>query len=318
MLSRAAALTLFLAANAGRVAHAAREPAGPSQQCRDDAGPPWGDELPAGPAYFDGTPAKPEGDCPAPLAAACAAKSKKAAFLAGPVDCGGKGWHCRIAPQADFVPRGGFRDANFAHCNRTDADESDTDGHCHGSDDDGVYGWWVRDHWFRGYAGRLTCCCDWDGLKGLTNRCDFRKPVAPDALETCRDANEEHSKGYGGTCAAYKDTVPFEDPALQPGNQCWVVSNFADPSAVPGTHVPYPTGGANDGGNASAAAPGNGVPGEDVNKGGNLRGGDDDDNVEDEHNKADGHVKGEKGTAATGAVLAPAVFAVAVGAAGFL
>merc|ERR1719473_1312283 len=285
MLSRAAALTLFLAANAGRVAHAAREPAGPSQQCRDDAGPPWGDELPAGPAYFDGTPAKPEGDCPAPLAAACAAKSKKAAFLAGPVDCGGKGWHCRIAPQPGFVPRGGFRDANFAHCNRTDADESDADGHCHGSSEDSVYGWWVRDHWYRGYAGRLTCCCDWNGLKGLVNRCDYRRKVVDaNDLETCRDANEDHGKTYSGTCAAYKDKIPFGDPALKPGNQCWVVSNFADPSAVIG---------------------------EDLSRDNGLRG------IVDGNNdgyKDDGGANGEKGTAATTAILSPAVLAVAAGA----
>ena len=126
----------------------AREPAPPSQQCADDAGPPWGDEEEQPGAYFDGTPALPaDGDCPAPLAAACATdgRSKKDAYLAGPVDCGGKGWFCRISPQASYTPKRGFRDANFAHCNRTDADESDTDGHCHGSDDDSTYGASLRD-----------------------------------------------------------------------------------------------------------------------------------------------------------------------------
>ena len=38
---------------------------------------------------------------------------------------------------------------SFAHCNATDADERDDDGHCHGSSDDSTFGWWVRDHWFR-------------------------------------------------------------------------------------------------------------------------------------------------------------------------
>ena len=312
MLSRPVALAiLFSTVNRVAVTRAAQEPAGPSQMCRDDAGPPWADDEATfgSRSYFDGTPAKPEGDCPAPLAAACATKSKKAAFLAGPVDCGGKGWYCRIAPQADFVPQGGFRDANFAHCNRTDADDSDTDGHCHGSDDDSVYGWWVRDHWFRGYAGRLTCCCDWDGLKGLTNRCDYRRKVVDaNDLETCRDANEDHGKGYSGTCAAFKDTIPFEDPALKPGNQCWVVSNFADPSAVADQDAADPAGGNGDSNTPS-------VPGEDINTGGNLRGGDEDDESDDD--KYEGNVKTQKGAATTN-VLAPAILAIVVGAAGLL
>ena len=171
-------------------------------------------------------------DCPAPLATACAAKDKRAAFLAGPIDCDAKGWFCRIARQDGFVPSDGFRDANFAHCNRTDADLSDADGHCHGSAFDETYGWWVRDHWFRGYAGLLTCCCDWQALKGLTNRCDYRRPVSfGKDLETCRDANEDHGSSYEGTCAAYAD-VPFDDPALRQHGQCWSVSKFADPEAA--------------------------------------------------------------------------------------
>ena len=52
-----------------------------------------------------------------------------------------------------------YGDCNFANCATPDADELDTDGHCHGSDDDSTYGWWVRDHWWRGYAGTLNCCC---------------------------------------------------------------------------------------------------------------------------------------------------------------
>ena len=52
-----------------------------------------------------------------------------------------------------------YGDCNFANCATPDADELDTDGHCHGSDDDSTYGWWVRDHHFRGYTGTLNCCC---------------------------------------------------------------------------------------------------------------------------------------------------------------
>ena len=76
---------------------ALQHPEAPAQHCRHDAGPPWADDE----ENF-GTPAAPKGDCPAPLAAACSAKGKKAAFLDGPVDCGGKGWFCRILPQAGW------------------------------------------------------------------------------------------------------------------------------------------------------------------------------------------------------------------------
>ena len=213
-------------------------PDGPSQQCADDAGPPWVDDVEhfgVSGDYFDASPARAVGDgddCPAPLATACAAKGKIAAFLAGPIDCDKRGWFCRIERQDGFVPSDGFRDSNFAHCNRSDADESDADGHCHGSDSDETYGWWVRDHWFRGYAGRLTCCCDWNALKGLTNRCDYRRRVsAGEDLRTCRDANEDHGSSFEGSCAAHAE-LAFDDPASRTDGQCWSVDSFADPEAA--------------------------------------------------------------------------------------
>ena len=103
---------------------ALQHPEAPAQHCRHDAGPPWADDEEnfGNKAYFDGTPAAPKGDCPAPLAAACSAKGKKAAFLDGLVDCGGKGWFCRIMPQAGWV-NPDFDDNNFAMCNARDADE---------------------------------------------------------------------------------------------------------------------------------------------------------------------------------------------------
>jgi len=209
----------------------AKSPDGPSQQCADDAGPPWQDDdvVP-----WAASPALPVtdtfGQCPKPLQGACQSKDLKRAFLEGPVDCGGRGWFCRIAPQEGWK-NPFYNDRNFAHCNTTDADERDNDGHCHGSDVDNVYGWWVRDHWFRGYAGSLHCCCDWNGLKGLVNRCDYRKYVSPTVLETCRDANEEHQKGYDGSCEAHS-SIPFEEPVGK-SDQCWTVYNFADPESVP-------------------------------------------------------------------------------------
>jgi hypothetical protein len=94
----------------------------------------------------------------------------RSAFLDGPIQCGGKGWFCRILRQDDWKNKDGFQDSNFAQCNTENPDEHDESGHCHGSDADDTYGWWVRDHWFRGYAGSLHCCCDWERTHGIVNR----------------------------------------------------------------------------------------------------------------------------------------------------
>ena len=40
----------------------------------------------------------------------------RAAFLDGPVQCGGRGWFCRILEQDDWKHSEGFQDSNFAHC----------------------------------------------------------------------------------------------------------------------------------------------------------------------------------------------------------
>ena len=174
--------------------------------------------------YFDASPARAVGDgddCPAPLATACAAKGKIAAFLAGPIDCDKRGWFCRIERQDGFVPSDGFRDSNFAHCNRSDADESDADGHCHGSDSDETYGWWVRDHWFRGYAGRLTCCCDWNALKGLTNRCDYRRRVSAGRISgragTPTRTTVRRSRDRARRTPSSRSTIPRRAPTVSAG-----------------------------------------------------------------------------------------------------
>lgn len=125
-------------------------PDGPNQQCRDDAGPAWVDDVShfaANTRYHTGSPACAQvdstGACPSPLAAACATKGAKAAFLEGPVNCGGQGWYCRILPQSGW--NDDKTDSNFNHCNITsrmsgynDAEAPNEDGHCHGSDQDGV------------------------------------------------------------------------------------------------------------------------------------------------------------------------------------
>merc|ERR1712117_502687 len=104
-------------------------------------------------------------------------------------------------------------------------------------------GWWVRDHWHRGYAGRLKCCCSAPGSKnnwepaGVVNRCDYRARVTVGA-DNCRDANEDHAGGrmgsgflYGfdGPCplAADGETVgPTREPAEE---MCWAILNFGVP-----------------------------------------------------------------------------------------
>merc|ERR1712019_159053 len=113
-------------------------------------------------------------------------------------------------------------DWNFAHCNASNADESDRHGHCHGSDSDDVFGWWIRDHWFRGYTGTLHCCCDWQATRGLVNRCDYRKRITAKELNTCRDANEEHDRSYEDGCESHASR-PFVDPLAENPSQCWSI-----------------------------------------------------------------------------------------------
>lgn len=201
-------------------------PDGPNQQCADDAGPPWLDDGPT--AYYVGYPndpvLPPSGECPAPLSAACASKGTLAAYLDGPVDCGGQGWFCRITDQPDHRAPGvtsGFPDCNYASCNQSDSDH-DQDGHCHGSDIDGVYGWWIRDHWHRNYAGYLKCCCDWTASRGIVNRCDYRKLVTTETQPACRDANEEHTVDWSPGCTQ-EDFQNYQEP---PDATCWELRSF--------------------------------------------------------------------------------------------
>eukprot|EP00729_Bicosta_minor_P004435 gene4435-10944_t len=243
-------------------------PAGPSQYCRDDAGPGYGDyDLP----YWLKTQATPvieNGACPSPLAKSCAKDGIKHAHLGSIPQCGNKGWFCRIIDEKGWENRD-YNDRNFGHCNTTEGDYTDMDGHCHGSDVDNVYPWWIRDHWHRGYTGTLHCCCDWGGVKGLVNRCDYRKEVKPNDLSNCRDANEEHNSGYEGTCKRYKESNPFEEPVgstvATVADQCWTVAHFAHPDAVTGKNnfpiyddkndFPTNAGGGGGGGGPSPSPP---------------------------------------------------------------
>lgn len=216
----------LLAIFCGLVAAAGRFPSGPNQQCTDDAGPPWMDDSNI--AYYVGFAAEPklgaDGTCPGPLAGACAEKGALAAFHDGPVDCGDRGWFCILEDQpghrAPGMKNGRFPDSNFAFCAQKDS-EHDRDGHCHGSDADNTYGWWVRDHWHRNYAGKIRCCCGWasSSMRGYVNRCDYRKEIKSQALRRkCRDANEEHNVDWNPGCDMARSVPPPET--------CWEMQGF--------------------------------------------------------------------------------------------
>merc|ERR1712146_373433 len=128
-------------------------------------------------------------------------------------------------------------DTNFGYCNTQEGFDDpgyDKAGHCHGSGRDETFYWWVRDHWFRGYNGRLRCCCGWNNVvkKGkIVNRCDHRRLVTKDEnLDNCRDANEEGSKPYNGGCKA-SPTIgePIDEDALIGDSMCWEMSKFGAP-----------------------------------------------------------------------------------------
>jgi len=221
-----------------------------SQQCFDDAGPPFGDDVeifgPNGKYHDIGSDQavlRDDGQCAEPVRDACAKHAKggavsaavaKTAYLEGPLQCGGKGWFCRILPDVPHAGTGEV-DWNYNSCNRTEY--GDTDGHCHGSDDDDTFYWWVRDHWNRNYGGWLHCCCDWSKTLGVVSRCDYRAPLQPGENEKCRDANEDHdgpgsgfSKGFEAGCPNLGATVLPEPPV----SQCWDVLKFA-----PGKNVDF-------------------------------------------------------------------------------
>lgn len=213
-----------------------------SQQCRDDAGPPFADDADTycGNKYHFGSSATPSlptsGECSAPIKEACDSVGAKQAHIEGPIDCGGNGWYCRILVDDNWPSENLVPDLNFGYCNTTEGfnDQGyDKSGHCHGSDNDSTYYWWMRDHWFRGYNGRLRCCCGWyqggadPVTQGrITNRCDYRRLVVDeDDASSCRDANEDHGLGFEGGCdSKYKDNVGL--PLVEDDSQCWELLNF--------------------------------------------------------------------------------------------
>ena len=213
-----------------------------TQQCTDDAGPPYGDDeenFGSNPYHF-GSEAQPvlksNGQCADPLEGACGARGDaKTAYLEGPIDCGNNGWYCRILVDENFPPVALTSDLNFGYCNQTEGFEDpgyDGDGHCHGSDADSTYYWWVRDHWFRQYNGRLRCCCNWESgpdfltAGRITNRCDFRKELQPGEADSCRDANEEHNQSFNDGCDPSFGDAQLGKPLVENDAQCWEVTRF--------------------------------------------------------------------------------------------
>jgi hypothetical protein len=218
-----------------------------SQQCRDDAGPPFADDGTW--VYHQGSQATPvlkdDGQCADKMQKACSERGDaKTAYIEGPPDCGGRGWYCRILQQDGWDPRSLTADVNFGYCNTTEGFEDagyDRSGHCHGSDDDSTYYWWMRDHWYRQYNGRLRCCCDWSELTEgkVTNRCDFRRLVVDeDDANNCRDANEDHGMNFNSGCTG---PAELNQPLNEDDSMCWELHRFG--------HIDeYGDGGGNDNG----------------------------------------------------------------------
>jgi len=221
-----------------------------NQFCRDDAGPPYLDDeetFPDGGKYHDTSEAIPilqNGQCAPKMAKACNQRpNTRTAYFEGPIDCGGNGWFCRIMPDENWAPINLIADLNFGHCNTTDGIGDagwDRDGHCHGSSDDNTYYWWMRDHYHRGYNGRLRCCCGWytsvdtGGSQNLfsgriANRCDYRKMLQRGEAKSCRDANEEHNLGYDDVGCDPSTTSQIGSPIPEDDSMCWEMAKFGVP-----------------------------------------------------------------------------------------
>mmetsp|Transcript_34866 Transcript_34866/g.82716 ORF Transcript_34866/g.82716 Transcript_34866/m.82716 type:complete len:575 (-) Transcript_34866:348-2072(-) len=127
-------------------------------------------------------------------------------YMEGPLDCGGKGFFCRMKTDPYFsgTPRDVLHDNyNYGYCKDAKLENPDNnfpgnyqrperdDGHCHGSHLESVYKDLLVDHYYRRYRGNLVCCCGesvtptktngepenndaWIPATKLMERCDFR------------------------------------------------------------------------------------------------------------------------------------------------
>lgn len=70
-------------------------------------------------------------------------------------------------------------------------------------------------------------------MPGLVDRCDYRRPVQESEAGECRDANEDHNRGYDGVngrgCPGGNEAINpnFQEPLTNTADQCWTISNFA-------------------------------------------------------------------------------------------
>jgi len=168
-------------------------------------------------------------------------------YMEGPLDCGDDGWFCRIIPDPNWPPINLIGDLNFGHCNSTKSFDDagyDKDGHCHGSSESNTYYWWIRDHFFRQYNGRVRCCCGWyDNMEDPTqslfggsydnpkpriaNRCDYRRKVnQTENLNKCRDANEGHGLGFDDIGCDSSYLSQKGSPIPEDDGQCWEMGRF--------------------------------------------------------------------------------------------
>ena len=146
-------------------------------------------------------------------------------------------------PDENWPPQNLIPDLNFGQCNSSASFDDvgfDQDGHCHGSSYDNTYYWWIRDHWFRGYNGRVRCCCGWfEGLgandppmhmygRRIANRCDYRRQVTTtEDITQCRDANEDHGMGFDDVgCDADSYSSQIGSPIPEDDGVCWEIAKF--------------------------------------------------------------------------------------------
>uniref|UniRef100_A0A061SE82 Fucolectin tachylectin-4 pentraxin-1 domain-containing protein n=1 Tax=Tetraselmis sp. GSL018 TaxID=582737 RepID=A0A061SE82_9CHLO len=176
------------------------------------------------------------------------------AYMAGPLDCGGKGFFCRMKTDSYFsgTPRDALHNNyNYGYCKDAKEENPDNnfpgnyqrperdDGHCHGSHLDTVYEELLEDHYYRRYRGNLVCCCGefatptktsgepenndaWVPATNLMERCDFRGV----------DGNN-NQYNFDGGCGGdvnrdeYVDPSNFHTPEqYKAAHTCWELKHF--------------------------------------------------------------------------------------------
>eukprot|EP00873_Tetraselmis_striata_P033561 jgi/Tetstr1/453825/TSEL_040776.t1 len=152
------------------------------------------------------------------------------AFMEGPINCGGKGFFCRMKEDHAGIDRGVtgtpgdqlLANRNFGYCvdrtvdrqidwNNLSRQPNNNDGHCHGSDLDE-----------RGDNE------DWEPALDYISRCDYRGATA-------NDANQNFERGCGRDIEKFipKDDYPGE------ADMCWTVQNFGKPAYNVYETAPY-------------------------------------------------------------------------------